>query len=335
MTRGAADATETRGGVESTRISFWSSISFSEQLQPDAGGTPRRARRCPRRAFVPEERDRPRAHGPRRQPPTSCRPRPRSRPRRRRPCGRRTRCAPCSYCTCRPGKRARDAHRAQRRQQLQRFGVDERGRRAHEQRRGERGWHVPAQGRTILRTWMLFRNEASLHARRIRIATPTSWTRARSHHAGVIGILSLMAVTVGPWWLLPLLALQLVVGLTLGRRWCLPCLFYFEVLQPASAKGRSRTRARRASATWSARVPDRRLRRLRGRLDTLGLALGAIVAVLALLAAATGFCAGCTAFQLGFQLTGRPFVSCPLPPQPSGGRSWRRRRRPFGRRSGP
>jgi hypothetical protein len=50
----------------------------------------------------------------------------------------------------------------------------------------------------------------------------------------------------------------------------------------------------------------------------LGLALGAMVAALALLAAATGFCAGCEAFKLGCLLRGRPFVSCPLPPQPAG-----------------
>ena len=47
---------------------------------------------------------------------------------------------------------------------------------------------------------------------------------------------------------------------------------------------------------------------------TVGAALGLLVAVLALLAAATGFCAGCTAFRIGYRLTGRPFVSCPLPP---------------------
>ena len=51
--------------------------------------------------------------------------------------------------------------------------------------------------------------------------------------------------------------------------------------------------------------------------DTLGTALGAVVAALALLAAATGLCAGCEAYKLGYRLTGRTFVSCPLPPQPA------------------
>ena len=38
--------------------------------------------------------------------------------------------------------------------------------------------------------------------------------------------------------------------------------------------------------------------------DTVGTALGAIVAALALLAAATGLCAGCEAYKLGYRLDG-------------------------------
>jgi hypothetical protein len=49
----------------------------------------------------------------------------------------------------------------------------------------------------------------------------------------------------------------------------------------------------------------------------LAAALGGLVAVLALLAAATGFCTGCEAYKLACRLAGRPFVSCPLPPQPA------------------
>jgi uncharacterized protein DUF4395 len=52
-------------------------------------------------------------------------------------------------------------------------------------------------------------------------------------------------------------------------------------------------------------------------LQLLGAALGALVAALALLAAATGFCAGCSAYKVGYRLTGRRFVSCPLPPGPA------------------
>ena len=48
-------------------------------------------------------------------------------------------------------------------------------------------------------------------------------------------------------------------------------------------------------------------------LTGLGIALGLLVAALALLAAVTGFCTGCEAYKLGCRLTGKPFVSCPLP----------------------
>jgi hypothetical protein len=48
-----------------------------------------------------------------------------------------------------------------------------------------------------------------------------------------------------------------------------------------------------------------------------GAALGLLVAALALLAAATGFCTGCEAYKLACRLTGRPFVSCPIPGQGS------------------
>src|SRR5919201_6867116 len=53
----------------------------------------------------------------------------------------------------------------------------------------------------------------------------------------VIGTLALVAVLTGQAWLLGVLALQLAIGLTLGRRFCLPCLLYFEVLQPRFGEG--------------------------------------------------------------------------------------------------
>ena len=141
--------------------------------------------------------------------------------------------------------------------------------------------------------------------------------RAPRFNQAVVGLVSLVAVTVGPWWLLALLAAQLVVGLTLGRRYCLPCLAYFELVQPRFGEGPLEdarpprfanivgvfflTAASIAFATGS---------------DSAGTALCAIVAALALLAAATGLCAGCEAYKLGYRLTGRRFASCPLPPQP-------------------
>jgi hypothetical protein len=142
--------------------------------------------------------------------------------------------------------------------------------------------------------------------------------RAPRVNQAFIGLLALVAVTVGPWWLLALLALQLVVGLTLGRRWCIACVFYFEVLQPRLGEGplEDARPPRFANMVGAGFLTAASLAHLAG-LESVGTALGAIVAALALLAAVTGFCAGCTAFKIGYRLTGRPFVSCPLPPQPA------------------
>jgi len=141
--------------------------------------------------------------------------------------------------------------------------------------------------------------------------------RAPRVNQAVVGALALVAVTVGPWWLLALLALQLALGLTLGRRWCVACVFYFEVLQPRFGEGplEDARPPRFANMVGLAVLSAAAVAYVAGA-ETLGALLGGLVSLLALLAAVTGFCAGCTAFRVGYRLTGRPFVSCPLPPQP-------------------
>jgi hypothetical protein len=142
-------------------------------------------------------------------------------------------------------------------------------------------------------------------------------SRAPRFNQATIGVLSALAVATGAWWVLALLAVQLAVGLAFGRRYCLPCLAYFELVQPRFGEG----------PLEDARPP--RFANLVGAafltgaavsygvdLPTLGAVLGGLVAGLALLAAVTGFCTGCQAFKLGSYLLGRPFVSCPLPTTP-------------------
>jgi Domain of unknown function (DUF4395) len=143
-------------------------------------------------------------------------------------------------------------------------------------------------------------------------------SRAPRFNQATIGLLAVLSVVTGWWWLLGLLSLQLVVGLTFGRRYCLPCLAYFELVQPLFGEGPLEdSRPPRfanavgavflgaAAVTWAAGF------------GTLGAVLGGVVAALALLAATTGLCTGCEAYKLGSLLLGRPFVSCPIPPQPS------------------
>src|SRR5512145_758937 len=123
--------------------------------------------------------------------------------------------------------------------------------------------------------------------------------RAPRFNQAVVGLVALAAVTVGPWWLLALLAAQLAIGLALGRRWCLPCVLYFEVVQPRIGEGpledsRPPRFANELGAVvlWSATIASA------AGLHRLGLALGGLVAALALLAATTGFCAGCVLYRV-------------------------------------
>jgi hypothetical protein len=50
-------------------------------------------------------------------------------------------------------------------------------------------------------------------------------SRAPRFNQAVVGGLAALAVVTGWWWLLAALAAQLAVGLTIGRRYCLPCVF--------------------------------------------------------------------------------------------------------------
>jgi len=142
--------------------------------------------------------------------------------------------------------------------------------------------------------------------------------RAPRANQAVVGTVALLAVTTGPWWLLTLLGLQLAIGLLFGRRYCLACLLYFELLQPHLGEGplEDSRPPRFANMVGLAFLLVASGCHAAG-LATAATVLGGIVAALALLAALTGFCAGCTAYRIGYILTGRQFVSCPLPQQRS------------------
>jgi hypothetical protein len=162
-----------------------------------------------------------------------------------------------------------------------------------------------------------------VRARHDRAADPYRDLDVIDSHAprfnqATVGLLALLAVATGWWWLLAILALQLAVGLTFGRQYCLPCLFYFEVVQPVVGEGQLEDARppRFANLVGAVVLGGAALAYVLGA-STLGAALGGMVVVLALLAAATGICAGCEAYKVGCWLRGEPFVSCPLPPQPA------------------
>ena len=130
-------------------------------------------------------------------------------------------------------------------------------------------------------------------------------SRAPRFNQATVGLLALAAVATGWWAILGLLAAQLAIGLTLGRRYCLPCLAYFELVQPRFGEGpiEDSRPPRFANLVGVAVLGAATVAYALG-FATAGAGLGLLVAGLALLAAATGLCAGCEAYRLGARLRG-------------------------------
>ncbi|MGH2994872.1 MAG: DUF4395 family protein [Gaiellaceae bacterium] len=129
--------------------------------------------------------------------------------------------------------------------------------------------------------------------------------RAPRFNQATIGTLALVAFLTGWWPLLAMLAGQLAVGLTLGRRFCLPCLAYFGLVQPRIGEGEIEdSRPPRFANLIGAVVLGSASVAAAVGLETLGWALGLLVAALALLAAGTGLCVGCELYRIGARLRG-------------------------------
>ena len=142
-------------------------------------------------------------------------------------------------------------------------------------------------------------------------------SRAPRFNQATIGALAALAVATGLWWLLAILGAQLIVGLTFGRRFCLPCLAYFELVQPRFGEGPLEdARPPRFANMVGAAFLTAATAAYAAGFETLGVVLSGLVAALALFAAATGFCTGCEMYKLGSFVLGRPFVACPLPQRP-------------------
>jgi hypothetical protein len=129
--------------------------------------------------------------------------------------------------------------------------------------------------------------------------------RAPRFNQATVGIVSLVAILTGIWPLLALLALQLGLGLRFGRRVCLACVAYFELVQPRFGEGPIEdSRPPRFANMIGLGVLSAASVSYAVGLTGLGWALGALVAALALLAAITGFCAGCQIYRIGAHLRG-------------------------------
>jgi hypothetical protein len=130
-------------------------------------------------------------------------------------------------------------------------------------------------------------------------------SRAPRANQAFVGLVAALALATGLWPLLALPALQLTLTLRFGRRWCLPCRLYFAVIQPRLGEGpiEDARPPRFASQLGAGLLWGATLLHAAG-LHGAGRALALLVAALALLAAATGFCAGCVAYRIGARIRG-------------------------------
>jgi hypothetical protein len=129
--------------------------------------------------------------------------------------------------------------------------------------------------------------------------------RAPRFNQAATGIVALLGAVFGWPLAWALMAGQLLIGLTLGRRFCLPCLAYFELVQPRFGEGRLEDSRppRLANAIGTVFLGSAALAWWLGA-PAVGTVLGSLVACLALLAAGTGFCAGCEIYRLTARLRG-------------------------------
>ncbi len=130
-------------------------------------------------------------------------------------------------------------------------------------------------------------------------------SRAPRFSQAVTGTVALLGAVLGWPLAWALMSAQILMGLTLGRQWCLPCLAYFKLVQPRLGEGE----------VEDSRPP--RLANMMGTVilalaaiswwlgaETVGVVLGGLVAALALLAATTGFCVGCQLYRVSARLRG-------------------------------
>lgn len=129
--------------------------------------------------------------------------------------------------------------------------------------------------------------------------------RAPRTNQAAIGVLALLAFATGTEWLPALLAAQLAAGLVLGRRVCLACLLYFELIQPRLGEGpiEDSRPPRFANLVGVGFLGGATMAFVLGA-PALGWILTVTVAVLALLAAVSGLCVGCEVYKLSARMRG-------------------------------
>jgi hypothetical protein len=129
--------------------------------------------------------------------------------------------------------------------------------------------------------------------------------RAPRFNQAVVGIVALGGAVFGWPLAWALMAAQLALGLTLGRRFCLACVAYFTLVQPRMGEGELEdSRPPRLANMIGTAVLTAAAASWWAGSHPAGTALGGLVAALALLASTTGICAGCELYRLGARLRG-------------------------------
>lgn len=124
-------------------------------------------------------------------------------------------------------------------------------------------------------------------------------SRAPRFNQLVVATGSLIAVLSGFWPILGLLGAQLAVSVLFGRKYCLPCVFYFEVVQPRFGEGELEdSRAPRFANIIGAVFLLSAAAFGAAGSATLSAVLGGTVAALAGLAVSTGLCVGCEVYKV-------------------------------------
>jgi hypothetical protein len=129
--------------------------------------------------------------------------------------------------------------------------------------------------------------------------------RAPRFNQSVVASLCGIALLTGLWPLASVMGVQLVLGLLFGRRWCLPCVFYFEVIQRRFGEGEIEdARPPRFANILGASALVLATGLHVGGAHGAGWLLIGAVAFLAALAAATGLCVGCSLYRFRARLRG-------------------------------
>lgn len=110
----------------------------------------------------------------------------------------------------------------------------------------------------------------------------------------VVGLVTLTALLLGQAWLVAVMFAQLVIGLTFGRRFCGPCVLYFELLQPRLGQGELEdSRPPRFAFKIAATFTGTATALFVLGLHPVGWVVTGVVSAVALFSAVSGFCVGC------------------------------------------